>query len=409
MTSPRRTLRAGEILFSEGDAPTGAYLIESGELEMSTVVRGRRLVLSRLRAGELVGEMAVFDDGPRATSAVALVPSVLYAIDPGQVTERLAKTDPVIRALIESLLHRYRSVVRSYREASPRSAFEPEPSFEQLRGLAIARADAAAFDQATPPEGVDKLRLESELRQALADDGLDVRYQPILHIASGRIAGYEALIRWNHPERGQVSPMELVGLAEESALIVAVGEYVFDTACRAVTCLIAAGATPAPFIAVNVSARQLQHPGLVQRIVERVEAAAVPRGSLKIELTESQSFDDAQVETAIALCHRHGIGVALDDFGTGYSHLARMHRLQFDTLKIDQGFTRALLAEPRVHHVVEAIVAMARALGAQIVAEGVESDEVLEVLRALGCDYAQGFLIGQAEPLQHWVERLRAS
>ena len=292
MTPPRRMLRAGEVLFAEGDAPTGAYLIEAGELEMSTVVRGRRLVLSRLRAGELVGEMAVFDGGPRSTTAIALVDSELYAIDPEQVTERLAKTDPVIRALIESLLHRYRSVVRSYREASPRSAYDPEPSFEQLRGLAIARADAAAFEQVTPTEGVDKLRLESELRQALADDGLDVRYQPILHIASGRVAGYEALIRWNHPERGPVSPMELVGLAEESALIVAVGEYVFDTACRAVTRLIAAGAAPSPFIAVNVSARQLQHPGLVQRIVERVEAAAVPRGSLKIELTESQAFDD---------------------------------------------------------------------------------------------------------------------
>ena len=332
--------------------------------------------------------------------------SELYAIDPEQVSDRLAKTDPVIRALIESLLHRYRSVVRSYHEASPRSASDPEPSVEQLRGLAIARADAAAFEQGASPEGVDKLRLESELRQALADDGLDVRYQPILDIATGRIAGYEALIRWNHPERGQVSPMELVGLAEESSLIVAVGEYVFDTACRAVTRLIAAGARPAPFIAVNVSARQLQHPGLVERIVERVEAAAVPRGSLKIELTETQAVDDAQVEAAIARCHRHGIGVALDDFGTGYSHLARMHRLQFDTLKIDQGFTRALVDDPRALHVVEAIVAMARALGAQIVAEGVESAQVLEVLRALGCDYAQGFLIGQAETLDVLVARV---
>ncbi len=406
MTPPRIVLHAGDVLFAEGDPPTNAFLVESGELEMVTVVRGRRLVLSRMRAGELVGELAVFDDGPRSTSAVALTDCVLYAIDPEQVSERLAKTDPVIRALIESLLGRYRGVLETYREASPRSAFEPEPSFEHLRRLAIARADAAAGVQLARPEGVDKLRLESQLRQALADDGLDVRFQPILHIASNRVAGYEALIRWNHPDRGPVSPMELVGLAEESSLIVAVGEYVFDTACRAVTRLIEAGAQPSPFIAVNVSARQLEHPGLIERIVQRVEAAAVPAGSLKIELTETHAFDLELVQSAITLCHKHGIGVALDDFGTGYSNLAQMQRLAFDTLKIDQAFTRSLLDEPRTRQLVEAIVSMACALDAAIVAEGVESAGTLAALREMGCDYAQGYLIGEAQPLEAIIAAL---
>src|SRR4029077_3557306 len=146
-------------------------------------------------------------------------------------------------------------------------------------------------------------------------------------------------------------------------------------------------ADPKPFIAVNVSARQLEHPGLIERVVARVEAAAVPRGSLKVEITESQALDHELVNSAIELCHQHGIGVALDDFGTGYSHLTQMHRFEFDTLKIDQSFTSALLREPRARAVVEAIITMARALGAQIVAEGVESEETLAVLRTLDCDF----------------------
>jgi EAL domain-containing protein (putative c-di-GMP-specific phosphodiesterase class I) len=406
MTPTRIHLPKGGVLFADGDQPSSAYLVESGEIEISTMVRGRRMVLSRLGAGELLGEMAVFDTGPRSATATARVDSVLYVIDPEQVSERLAKTDPVIRALIESLLRRYRGMLETYRLAEPRWGAQADvPSFERVHADAIVHAEG---DPGVHPAGVGKLRLESQLREALAHDGLDVRYQPILDIAGNCVAGYEALIRWNHPVRGPVSPMELVGLAEESALIVQVGEYVFDTACAAVRRLVEAGAEPAPFIAVNVSARQLEHPGLIERVVARVDAAAVPRGSLKIEFTESQLLDQALVEQAIDLCHRHGIGVALDDFGTGYSHLTQMHRLHFDTLKIDQGFTEALLREPRARAVVEAIVAMARALGAQIVAEGVESDETLAVLRTLGCDFAQGYLIGEAQPLEAILAGLRA-
>jgi EAL domain-containing protein (putative c-di-GMP-specific phosphodiesterase class I) len=409
MTTPHRLeLQAGEVLFSEGDAATTAYLIEAGEIEVSTTVRGHHLALSRLGPGELLGEMAVFDAGPRAATATAVVDSVLYAIGPDQVGERMAKTDPVVRALVESLLRRYRGMVDTYAAAAPRLARDAseEDGLLPRRQRAHRRLPeelAAGADR----EGVGKLRLESQLRDALQHRHLEVRYQPILHIAGGRIAGYEALIRWQHPEHGAVSPTELVALAEESGLIVPVGEYVFDTACDAVRRLVEAGASPSPFIAVNVSGRELLHPGLIERMVERVAAARVPRGSLRIEFTESQALDPARLQAAIDCCHRHDIAVALDDFGTGYSHLAQMHRYAFDTLKIDQAFTRALLTEARARPVIEAIIAMARALGAQIVAEGVESSAELAELRVLGCDFAQGFLIGAPQSLEGVLATVR--
>ena len=382
----RINLPAGEILFHEGDAPTTAFLIEQGELEVSAMQRGNRVVLSNLGAGDLLGEMAVIDDAPRTATAKALSDCVLIPIDRNQISERLASTDPIIRSLLEGQLKRYRGALAALQGK------RQEPQVEQ--------AD-------TPSEqiGVSKIRLETQLREALANDRLDVRYQPLLHVDSGKIAGYEALVRWTHPERGPISPAEFVALAEETSLIVPIGEYVFDTACRAVRTLIDAGADPLPFIAVNVSARQLGQPELIERIVARVDSAGLPRNSLKVEITESQALNYDLVSSIIALCHGHGIKVALDDFGTGYSHLTHLHKLPFDTMKVDQAFTRSMLVEPRSMAIVEAIVRMGKAIDADIVVEGIETEPMLQALRDLGCDYAQGYLIGKPQTLDELLAR----
>jgi EAL domain-containing protein (putative c-di-GMP-specific phosphodiesterase class I) len=379
-TPLRMTLAAGDVLFREGDAATTAFLVESGELEISMLRGAERVTLSRLGAGDLLGEMAVIDDAPRTATATAVRESVLFPIDKAQIAERLADTDPIIRALLEGQLKRYRGALAA------------------MQGSVRDYVDLS--DTPSESAGIDKIRLETHLREAIAANGLALRYQPLLHVASGRIAGYEALVRWTHPERGPIPPNEFVALAEETSLIVPVGEYVFDAACRAVRRLHDAGHMPVPFVAVNVSARQLAHPGLVERIVGRVEAAGLPRGSLKVEITESQAFDIGRVGAVIDMCHAHGIRVALDDFGTGWSNLAHLPKLRFDTLKIDQAFSRTMLTDPRVMAIVEAIVRMARALEADVVMEGIESRAMLDALKALGCDYAQGYHVGRPQALE---------
>lgn len=380
----RVNLSVNEILFKEGDQPTVAFLIESGEIEISTLQDGEILILSKLVSGDLLGEMAVIDDAPRTATARALTDCVLFQIDRTQISERLASTDPIIRALLEGQLKRYRGALAA------------------MQGKSIALEEGVTASEAL---GVGKIRLESQLREALNTGGLDVRYQPLLHVQSNRIAGYEALVRWNHPERGPISPVEFVALAEETSLIVPVGEYVFDTACAAVKTFIEHGADPKPFIAVNVSARQLAHPGLIERIVARVDAAGLPQGSLKVEITESQALNYDMVEKVISLCHSHGIKVALDDFGTGHSHLTHLHKLAFDTMKVDQAFSRSMLEHPRSMAIVKAIVAMGKAIGADIVVEGIETEEMLQALRELGCDYAQGYLIGKPQTLEELINR----
>lgn len=376
-------LQPGEVLFREGDAPTTAFILDAGQVEIRATQRGQEVLLALLGPGAILGEMAVIDSAPRTATAVALTACRLIALDRAQIAERIAGADPVIRALLQGTLQRYRTAL---------AALQGEPA----RQAPLEAADDVA--------GVGKMRLESQLRAALSEGGLDVRYQPLMDVASGRIAGFEALVRWTHPERGQISPAEFVALAEETSLIVPVGEYVFDTACAAAREFIDAAGRPL-FVAVNVSARQLREPGLLERVIARVDAAGLPRGSIKIEITESQAMDPVLMQGFIALCHGHGVKVALDDFGTGYSHLTQMHLLPFDTMKIDQGFVRNMLGDPRSMAIVETIVAMAKALQASIVVEGIESEAELAVLKRLGCDYAQGWLVGKPQTREELLMR----
>jgi EAL domain-containing protein (putative c-di-GMP-specific phosphodiesterase class I) len=377
-SSSRREIPAGLIIFAEGDPPTTAFLIESGRVAISTLQHGEVRVLGELGAGALLGEMAVIDAAPRTATARALTDCVLTPIDRNQFAERLAAADPVVRALLMSQLTRYRSALATL-------------TGDGRVGDANAQHDeSGAFD---------KIRLESELRSALARDELDVRLQPLQHIATSIIAGYEALIRWQHPQRGQVSPAEFIRLAEETSLIVPVGEYVLGRVCDMLAELRRRGREPLPFIALNVSARQIEDPTLVDRMLAQLKARDLPPDSLEIEITESLVLDSPEIAALLDRCHVAGMKVALDDFGTGYSNLGPLLTLDFDRIKLDQGFVRAL-DRPRGIALVKAVVAMADALGCELIAEGVETEAQLATLREMGCDYAQGWLIGRPVLLQ---------
>jgi EAL domain-containing protein (putative c-di-GMP-specific phosphodiesterase class I) len=378
MSSAHRVeLKTGEVLFREGDAPTTAFLIETGRLRITATVGGQETFLGEVDAGALVGEVAVLDDSPRTATATALEPCVLTAIDRGQFAERLATADPVVRALLLSQFSRYRIALAT------------------LTGNA-ARVVRAASAQGEA--GHDKIRLEGQLRDALEGGGLEMRLQPIQHIASGRIAGYEALIRWHHPERGPISPTEFIALAEETSLIMPVGDYVLREVCVALRQISERTPGRSPYIGLNVSGRQIDDPGFIDRVAAQVSQQAIKPAQLKIEITESLMLDYTKVSTFLERCHAAGMQVALDDFGTGYSSLAHLHQLSFDTLKLDQAFVQQL-DDPRCLAIVRAVVEMAAALRCDMVAEGVETAEQLARLRHLGCQYAQGYLIGRAQSI----------
>ena len=385
----RLELRPGDVLFREGDAPTTAFLIESGSLRITAERDGAPMLLSDLGPGALVGEMAVLDDSPRSATATALAACVLTPIDRTQFAERLTAADPVVRALLLSQLSRYRTALATFTGNAGNTTMEAPAAGE---GAANAR---------------DKIRLESQLRNALERHELEIRLQPILEIASGHLAGYEALTRWTHPERGVVSPADFIALAEETSLIVPVGEYVLREVCQALRHLADAAPDIQPFIALNVSGRQLEDADFVARVLAQVHAHGVAPAQLKLEITESLILDYVKVATLIEHSHRAGMRVALDDFGTGYSSLGHLHKLAFDTLKLDQGFIRQL-DDPRCLAIVRATVGMAAALGCDIVAEGVETAEQLAQLKVLGCQYAQGYLVGKPQGVDEALAAIRA-
>jgi EAL domain-containing protein (putative c-di-GMP-specific phosphodiesterase class I) len=380
MSSAHRIeLATGQTLFREGDAPNSAFLIESGRLRITATVDGQQRQLGDVDAGALVGEVAVLDDSPRTATATALEPSVLTAIDRNQFAERLAAADPVLRALLLSQFARYRVALATFTGKAAQAIRTPETG-----------SDAAMAH--------DKIRLEGQLRDALESGGLDMRLQPIQHITTSRVAGYEALIRWNHPERGPISPTEFIALAEETSLIVPVGDYVLREVCRVLR-QIGRDAEHAVYIGLNVSGRQIDDPTFIDRVVTHIREHAIRPAQLKIEITESLMLDYAKVSAFLRRCRAAGIGVALDDFGTGYSSLAHLHQLTFDTLKLDQAFVDQL-DDPRCLAIVRAVVAMAGALNCDIVAEGVETSGQLAHLRNLGCQYAQGYLIGRPQSIE---------
>jgi EAL domain-containing protein (putative c-di-GMP-specific phosphodiesterase class I) len=376
----RRELFAGEVLYRQGDPSDCAWLVERGAIELVSV-QGRRTVSHGvLGPGELIGELGMLDGAPRSATATARGDTALLAIDHDQFLDRLDAGDPIVRTLVDSLLRRTRSIIASL----PTDASLP--------------AEDVAVDDPEERSGIDKIRLEAQLHDALDSNTLEVRYQPIYDIRAGRVASYEALVRWELPDRGPVSPAEFIKLAEETSLIVPVGEYVLDRVVGVLTGLRDAGVDPLPGIAVNLSARQLVEPGMARHIVARAERAQLPAGTLKLEVTESRMLDYAPVAAVMQHCRERGVPFALDDFGTGYSNLTHLHKLEFEFVKVDQAFARHMFDSPRAMAIVEAIVAMAHGIGADVVCEGVETKEQLQRLRELGVRYAQGYLIGQAAP-----------
>ncbi len=373
----RRTLRAGDALFREREAGQSAFLIESGMIRIFVGQGDGALTLADLGPGDLVGEMAMIDDAPRTATAVALEDTVLLVIDREHLAERVAQTDPVVRALLGGQLKRYRAMLAT------------------MRGLDVPEVAADAEDVLA----IGKIRLESQLRDALAGRRLDMHLQPLLEVAEDRVAGYEALVRWNHPERGSVSPAEFITLAEETSLIVPVGEYMLEQAIHALVAMRQRGIEPLPFISINVSPRQLREADLIQSLLERLKDAALPASAVKLEITESQVLDYPHALEVLGACRAAGIRVALDDFGTGFSNLSHLSALAFDTVKIDQAFLRGVEGSTKAAAMLDAIVGLVRATGAEALAEGVETQEQLQTLRRLGVRYAQGYLIGKPQPL----------
>jgi diguanylate cyclase (GGDEF)-like protein/PAS domain S-box-containing protein len=268
----------------------------------------------------------------------------------------------------------------------------------------------AVFDPDMQRRARDRLRIEADLHQALRREELRVFWQPIVELGPNRLAGFEALLRWEHPTRGLISPLEFIPVAEESGLIVPIGKFVLREALRQGRAWHAAGAPQDLFVSVNVSSRQLDSPDLVNAVTAALSEHPVPAGCLHIEITESAVMRDvARSQDVLKQLKALGCHMALDDFGTGHSSLSLLQRLPLDYVKIDRSFITAMSGEFAGESMVGAIIQIAKILHLTVIAEGIEAETDELRLRALGCQFGQGYRYGKPLPAPQWQDVLFAN
>ena len=286
-----------------------------------------------------------------------------------------------------------------------RSVGEPDDLLRRAdvamyRAKAQGRNRIAIFDAILHQVATHRLETETDLRQAIVNEQFELHYQPKISLDNGEITGFEALVRWNHPVRGQVPPAEFIPLAEESALIVPLGRWVLDTACRQAVewARNRPGLEPLT-MSVNLSPLQFQQADLVTQVEQTLRATGLAPACLTIEITETAVMEDIDVTVnRLHALKALGVKIAIDDFGTGYSSLAYLKRFPVDVLKIDQSFVSGLGITPVDTAIVSATITLAHTLGITVVAEGVETSDQRDRLLALACDRAQGYYFSKPIP-----------
>lgn len=268
------------------------------------------------------------------------------------------------------------------------------------RAKAAGKSQYAVFESTMHEQAQRALRLETDLRHAILDEQFELFYQPIWALHTNTITGFEALIRWNHPERGMVSPAEFIPITEETGLILPIGQWVIQEACRQMVLWDRKFPGIHPFtISVNLSAKQFSQPDLVDQIQAVLSLTGCDPSRIKLEITETMIVENHAVAVqTLTQLQALGLQIQVDDFGTGYSSLSVLHSLPLNSLKIDLSFVRLLDVDPENAEIVKVIITLAHNLGLEAIAEGVETQAQLQQLQILGCDFAQGYLLAKPLP-----------
>ena len=274
------------------------------------------------------------------------------------------------------------------------------------RAKDLGRATISRYDSGMQNVASERMTMERGLRLALAQNEFVLHYQPKLDLASGRVVGLEALVRWQHPEQGLVPPVRFIPVAEETGLIVPLGDWIMRSACTQAAAWQRAGWAQMP-VAVNLSARQFLQPDIVARVAAILEETSLRPDLLELELTESLSMDSPEKSIAVlGALKALGVTLTLDDFGTGYSNLSYLKRFPLDKLKLDQSFVRDIAQSSEALAISQAVITLAHGLHLTVVAEGVETEEQLMLLRSQGCDEMQGYFFSKPLPVALCTELL---
>ena len=374
-SNPEILLEPGDFLYREGDPPSCAFLLESGEITLFSELTGSRIDCERRGPGSIVGELSILTGQPRAVSVEATTACRLYRISAEQILTRFERLDPVLRACIETSISFTATFANRMSQQGGDAQFAPA-TLRNARKL------------------IDQFKFEADIYRGLADDQFHMVYQPIVEIGDTRVVGVEALMRWDHPERGPVAPTRFVATAEAMGSVRDLTKFALWEACGALARIRRAAPAPKGFYAaVNISGQDVVQDDFVDFVAHVVDRNELPAGAIRLEITESDLISDpAAAARNLERLRTQGCAVSIDDFGTGYSNLAYLKTLPLSAIKIDRAFAADAKSNGVSRSIVRMLLGLGQEMGVDIIAEGLECLEDVEMLRSLGCTYAQGYV-----------------
>jgi len=391
--SAKKIFKKGDILLREGEPGNSAYVIESGSVEILIQRDGALIQIGTRGAGSLIGEMAMIDDKPRTATIRAIEDCHVMEITREEFSRRVDSADPILKMMMRVIMARYRDVIS-------RSQFLPPAAHAGMT------AENAENSDEHHELAVKTIKIHHELKAALAKNELVLYYQPIISMQDMKISGFEALMRWKHPEKGLISPGVFIPVAEESGLIVELSRWALGVSCDALKDIHQAasqklvGSHPI-FISVNFSVKDFSTGNFFDQIQSTLRDKGIDPAHIHLEITESLLMEaPGPAKEALEKCRKFGTSVSIDDFGTGYSSLSYLHYFPIDTLKVDQSFIRSMSKDPSNRLLVKSIIGLAHSLNMKVIAEGIETREEAVILKELGCEECQGYWFAKPMPLE---------
>lgn len=389
MTKPntQKSFKSGETILRQGEPGETAYIIESGKVEIAIKgPNGQSQSVGTRGPGTMIGEMALVDNAPRTATVTAIEDCTLLEIDKEDFSRRLQSADPILRMTTQVIMTRYRdTLTRSNISGEARNW----PPVEMLE-----------LNYAEQTSAVESIKIANDFKIALEKKELSLHYQPIIDLKNGKVAGFEALMRWQHPKKGPISPLVFIPVAEQTGLIVQASQWALRESCQALTRIESrTGHKKEMFMSVNFSSHDFAADNFADNIYNIISETDVPLNNVHLEITERLLMDQPEVaRNTLQSCQQAGLGISIDDFGTGYSSLSYLHYFPIDTLKIDRSFVKDMLKNEGSMALVKSIIALGKNMKMKIIAEGVEQKEEASKLRELGCDMAQGYYFAKPLP-----------
>ncbi|MCD8496764.1 MAG: EAL domain-containing protein [Alphaproteobacteria bacterium] len=380
-SNEKKSIKAGDIIMRQGEPGHAAYIIESGRVEIVLEQPGGKAQSVGTRgAGTIIGEMAIVDNAPRTATVRAIEDCELLEITADDFGRRLNAADPVLKMTTQVILTRYRDML-TRADISRDSLNWPPPESLEL-------------DYAQSSDALANIKIANEFKEALNHDEISLHYQPIINLQTGEVAGFEALMRWFHPEKGFISPGIFIPVIEESGLIVLASRWALREACLALKRIEnrAGYLDRKLFMGVNFSSHDFASEDFVDGVYTTISESDVDPSQVHLEITERLLIHQPDnAKETLEMCRKAGMSIAIDDFGTGYSSLSYLHYFPIDTLKIDQSFVRDMTKNDASLELVKSIISLGKNMKMKVIAEGVEHKEEGLLLRDLGCDLAQGY------------------